>query len=59
MTDLAFGRCMPIARLTLPGLICIEPEGLPADHALANWVQQGLAFASGLPAKANARALNH
>lgn len=35
----------------LPGFICIEPAGNSADDALASWVQRGLDFASGLPAK--------
>ena len=35
----------------LSGFICIEPEGYAADDALASWVQRGLDFVSGLPAK--------
>ena len=35
----------------LSGFICIEPEGYAADDALASWVERGLEFVSGLPAK--------
>jgi hypothetical protein len=35
----------------LPGSICIEPEGYGANDALASWVQRGLDFVAGLPAK--------
>jgi hypothetical protein len=35
----------------LSGFICIEPEGYAADDALAGWVQRGLDFVAGLPAK--------
>jgi TfoX/Sxy family transcriptional regulator of competence genes len=44
-------RPMLFADRALPGFICIEPEGYAADDALANWVQRGLDFVSGLPAK--------
>ena len=42
---------MLFAGRALSGFICIEPEGYAADDALASWVQRGLDFASGLPAK--------
>ena len=44
-------RPMAFAGRTLSGFICIEPAGYAADEALASWVQRGLDFASGLPAK--------
>ena len=44
-------RPMPFAGRALAGFICIEPEGYAADDALASWVQRGLDFVSGLPAK--------
>jgi hypothetical protein len=42
---------MLFAGRTLSGFICIEPDGYATDDALAGWVQRGLAFVSGLPAK--------
>ena len=42
---------MLFAGRALPGFICIEPEGHAADDAPASWVQRGLDFVSGLPAK--------
>ena len=44
-------RPMLFAGRALSGFVCIEPAGYAADDALANWVQQGLDFVSGLPAK--------
>lgn len=44
-------RPMLFAGRALSGFICIEPEGYAADDALASWVQGGLDFLSGLPAK--------
>jgi len=44
-------RPMLFAGRTLSGFICVEPEGYAADDALASWVQRGLDFVSGLPAK--------
>ena len=44
-------RPMLFAGRALSGFICIEPEGYTADDALVSWVQQGLNFVSGLPAK--------
>jgi TfoX/Sxy family transcriptional regulator of competence genes len=44
-------RPMLFAGRALSGFICIEPDGYAADDALASWVQRGLDFASGLPAK--------
>jgi TfoX/Sxy family transcriptional regulator of competence genes len=44
-------RPMLFAGRALSGFIRIEPEGYAADDALATWVQRGLDFVSGLPAK--------
>ena len=44
-------RPMLFAGRALSGFICIEPEGYEADDALASWVQRGLDFVAGLPAK--------
>ena len=44
-------RPMQFAGRALSGFICVEPAGLAADDALARWVQRGLDFVSGLPAK--------
>jgi TfoX/Sxy family transcriptional regulator of competence genes len=44
-------RPMLFAGRALSGFICSEPEGYATDDALASWVQRGLAFVSGLPAK--------
>jgi len=44
-------RLMLFAGRALSGFVCIEPEGYAADDALASWVQRGLDFVSGLPAK--------
>jgi TfoX/Sxy family transcriptional regulator of competence genes len=44
-------RPMLFAGRALSGFICIEPEGYAADDELASWVQRGLDFVSGLPAK--------
>jgi TfoX/Sxy family transcriptional regulator of competence genes len=44
-------RPMLFAGRALSGFICIEPEGYATDDALASWVQRGLAFVAGLPAK--------
>jgi TfoX/Sxy family transcriptional regulator of competence genes len=44
-------RPMLFAGRPLSGFICIEPAGYAADDALASWVQRGLDFVSGLPAK--------
>jgi TfoX/Sxy family transcriptional regulator of competence genes len=44
-------RPMLFAGRALSGFICIEPDGYAADDALASWVQRGLDFACGLPAK--------
>lgn len=42
---------MQLGGRTLSGFICVEPAGFAADDALASWVQRGLDFVSGLPAK--------
>jgi TfoX/Sxy family transcriptional regulator of competence genes len=44
-------RPMAFGGRILSGFICIEPAGYAADDALASWVQRGLDFVSGLPAK--------
>ena len=44
-------RPMQLGGRTLSGFICVEPAGFDADDALAAWVQRGLDFVSGLPAK--------
>jgi TfoX/Sxy family transcriptional regulator of competence genes len=44
-------RPMQLGARTLSGFICVEPAGFAADDALATWVQRGLDFVSGLPAK--------
>src|SRR6476620_3289747 len=44
-------RPMQFAGRALSGFICVEPAGFAADEALARWVQRGLDFVSGLPAK--------
>jgi TfoX N-terminal domain len=44
-------RPMRFAGRALSGFICVEPAGFAADEALARWVQRGLDFVSGLPAK--------
>jgi TfoX/Sxy family transcriptional regulator of competence genes len=44
-------RPMQLGGRTLSGFVCIDPEGYAADDVLARWVQRGLTFASGLPAK--------
>jgi hypothetical protein len=35
----------------LSGFVCVDPGGYAADDELARWVQRGLTFATGLPAK--------
>jgi len=42
---------MQFAGRVLSGFICVEPAGFATDDALAQWVQRGLDFASGLPVK--------
>ena len=44
-------RPMQLGGRILSGFICVEPAGFAADDALATWVQRGLDFVSGLPAK--------
>ena len=44
-------RPMQLGGRALRGFICVEPAGFAADAALASWVQRGLDFVSGLPAK--------
>jgi TfoX/Sxy family transcriptional regulator of competence genes len=44
-------RPMQFGGRTLSGFVCVDPEGYAADDALARWVQRGLTFATGLPAK--------
>jgi hypothetical protein len=47
----AFVQPMRLGGHALSGFICVEPAGFAADDALAAWVQRGLAFVAGLPAK--------
>ena len=44
-------RPMQLGGRTPSGFICVGPAGFAADGALASWVQRGLDFVSGLPAK--------
>jgi TfoX N-terminal domain len=44
-------RPMVFAGRALSGFVCIEPDGYATDDALASWVQRGLDFVSGVPAK--------
>jgi TfoX/Sxy family transcriptional regulator of competence genes len=44
-------RPMRFAGRDLSGFICVEPAGFAADDALTRWVQRGLDFVAGLPAK--------
>jgi len=44
-------RPMLFVGRALSGFIRIDREGYAADDALASWVQRGLDFVSGLPAK--------
>lgn len=46
-------RPMRLAGRALSGFICVEPAGFATDDALARWVQRGLAFVAGLPAKSS------
>jgi TfoX/Sxy family transcriptional regulator of competence genes len=43
-------RPMQFGGRTLSGFVCVDPEGY-ADDELTRWVQRGLRFVSGLPAK--------
>ncbi len=44
-------RPMQFAGRTLSGFVCVDHEGVATDDALARWVQRGLDFVCGLPAK--------
>ena len=44
-------RPMEFAGRALSGFVCVDPAGFAADDELARWVQRGLDFVSGLPAK--------
>jgi hypothetical protein len=44
-------RPMQFAGRALSGFICVEPAGFATDDELTRWVQRGLAFVAGLPAK--------
>jgi TfoX/Sxy family transcriptional regulator of competence genes len=44
-------RPMEFAGRALSGFVCVDPAGFAADDALARWVQRGLDFVAGLPAK--------
>jgi hypothetical protein len=47
-------RPMEFAGRALSGFVCVDPAGFAADDELARWVQRGLDFATGLPAKRTA-----
>ena len=42
-------RPMQLGGRVLSGFVCVDPEGVAADAALARWVQRGLDFVAGLP----------
>lgn len=42
---------MEFAGRRLAGFVCVDPQGYKTDTALVAWVQQGVDFASTLPAK--------
>jgi TfoX/Sxy family transcriptional regulator of competence genes len=44
-------RPMVLGGRPLSAFVCIDPPGYAADDALADWVQRGLDFVAGLPAK--------
>jgi TfoX/Sxy family transcriptional regulator of competence genes len=44
-------RPMQFGGRTLSGFVCVDPPGFAADDALTRWVQRGLDFAAGLPAR--------
>jgi TfoX/Sxy family transcriptional regulator of competence genes len=44
-------RVMQFGGRVLSGFVCVDPAGFAADDVLARWVQRGLDFVSGLPAK--------
>jgi hypothetical protein len=44
-------RPMRLGGRVLSGFVCVDPAGVAADEALAQWVQRGLDFVGGLPAR--------
>ena len=44
-------RPMQLGGRALSGFICVEPAGFATEDALIGWVQRGLDFVSGLPAR--------
>jgi hypothetical protein len=44
-------RPMVLGGRSLSAFICVDPPGYAADDALARWVQRGLDFVVGLPAR--------
>jgi hypothetical protein len=44
-------RPMRLGGRVLSGFVCVDPPGFAADEALARWVQRGLDFVAGLPAR--------
>jgi TfoX/Sxy family transcriptional regulator of competence genes len=44
-------RPMVLGGRSLSAFICVDPPGYAADDALARWVQRGLDFVAGLPAR--------
>jgi TfoX/Sxy family transcriptional regulator of competence genes len=44
-------RPMVLGGRSLSAFVCVDPPGYAADDALARWVQRGLDFVAGLPAR--------
>lgn len=44
-------RPMVLGGRSLSAFVCVDPPGYAADDALVRWVQRGLDFVAGLPAK--------
>jgi len=51
---LPHARPMDFTGRPLTGMVYIDPAGYKTDAALAKWVQRGVNFVSGLPAKTSA-----
>ncbi len=52
-------RPLELAGRPLGGYVCVDPEGIPTDAALAAWVQRGIDFVSTLPARRPPRSGRH
>ncbi len=46
-----YARPMDFTQRPIKGMVYVEPEGVAADAALAEWVQRGLEYALSLPPK--------